>query len=669
MYGTKRWSIDFAGVLANDGEVSTGRNAIIVNRNDNLQFYIRLTSTPPENFPRQVKDVCGYADDLNDWGFYDDNSLTLAERIEALRNFLNRYVLFFHVELRKRSGTQEYHIAKNIHIVKKSDSFRPDTILEPIPIFSELTTERTKDVFEQQLFNQKYVGDNKQISKDEDDTPSMILWENSRENLDYTLYGFFNKHEIAYAGFKFYPLLENIYSLPLEMEYVMESYLHNNLLFVDSRHLLGMQDILEEKCGEQGKNTPEEDHNNTGEHTANKEKVELHLSYGPTATTEYKSVNEQPKPTYKEKGFMEFFESECKRMGLYYETKDLYNFHTAMKTGGLIVLAGMSGTGKSKLVQCYAHALKLNKDQIAFIPVRPFWQDDSDVIGYLDTLHNVYRPGDSGLMNILTRANDYPEDLHIVCFDEMNLARVEHYFSQFLSILELEENKRLLDLYNDEYSARIYNQNIFPSTLRIGSNVIFVGTVNLDETTYPFSDKVLDRANVITLTMKSYADILRMEEERTQGTTAVINTKDNPITFDVYSSFKKKERKIILTSQESTLLWKLDTALKRCNRHLGVGWRILRQISSFLNNLPVDSPFDREEAFDIQIVQRIMTKVRGSEEQFMELIGQYNLDTKEVENSEFFKLLSDMPSSYKFEKTREIIKEKAKELRLHGHTI
>ena len=120
---------------------------------------------------------------------------------------------------------------------------------------------------------------------------------------------------------------------------------------------------------------------------------------------------------------------------LYYDTKDLYNFHTAMKTGSLVILAGMSGTGKSKLVQCYANAVKLNKDQMLFVPVRPFWQDDADVIGYLDTLHNVYRPGDSGVMNILARANEYGEDLHIVCFDEMNLARVEHYFSQFYRYL------------------------------------------------------------------------------------------------------------------------------------------------------------------------------------------------------------------------------------------
>ena len=366
---------------------------------------------------------------------------------------------------------------------------------------------------------------------------------------------------------------------------------------------------------------------------------------------------------------MKLFENECKRMGLYYDIKDLYNFHTAMKTGGLVILAGMSGTGKTKLVQCYANALKLGKSQMLFIPVRPFWQDDADVIGYLDTLHNVYRPGDSGLMNLLTRAaNEYPDDLHIVCFDEMNLARVEHYFSQFLSVLELEENKRFLKLYNDEFSTRIYNQNVFPSTVRIGSNVIFVGTVNLDESTYHFSDKVLDRANVITLKIQPYNDVLRLKEERNKEE-SLSNRRENSFSYDTYTSFRRMEREISLSSFESQFLWDLHEELQKCGRNIGIGWRIVRQISTFLKNLPANSPLTREEAFDLQVVQRVLTKIRGSEEQFTDLLGRYNIDKKEVENSAFLDLLSTMPDSYIFERTQKEIVDKSKELRLYGHTV
>ena len=82
--------------------------------------------------------------------------------------------------------------------------------------------------------------------------------------------------------------------------------------------------------------------------------------------------------------------------------KDLYNFHTAMKSSNLVILAGMSGIGKSKLVQAYGESLGLtDKYQMTFIPVRPAWTDDADVIGYADTLNHVYRPGDSGVINAL----------------------------------------------------------------------------------------------------------------------------------------------------------------------------------------------------------------------------------------------------------------------------
>ena len=191
-------------------------------------------------------------------------------------------------------------------------------------------------------------------------------------------------------------------------------------------------------------------------------------------------------------------------LGLSYSLKDLINFHTAMKSSNLVLLAGMSGTGKSKLVNAYRRALGLDSEQFTFISVRPSWTDDADLIGYADTLNMVYRPGDSGLVNVLKQAEKEEDKLFIICFDEMNLARVEHYFSQFLSILEMEPGQRQLRLYNDELANRLYNSAQYPPSITIKKNVMFVGTVNLDESTHHFSDKVLDRANVIELDVLNF---------------------------------------------------------------------------------------------------------------------------------------------------------------------
>src|SRR5699024_5029008 len=123
------------------------------------------------------------------------------------------------------------------------------------------------------------------------------------------------------------------------------------------------------------------------------------------------------------------FENTCKSKGLIYTKQDLYNFHTAMKTQGFVILAGMSGTGKSQLIQCYYEALyqRQSDENLLFIPVSPSWQDDSDLLGYLDTLNSVYRPGDTGLADFILESNKKPNECFIVCLDEMNLARVEHY--------------------------------------------------------------------------------------------------------------------------------------------------------------------------------------------------------------------------------------------------
>ena len=206
--------------------------------------------------------------------------------------------------------------------------------------------------------------------------------------------------------------------------------------------------------------------------------------------------------------FIKHFEQTANESGLYYTVKDLINFHTAVKSSPLVILSGLSGTGKSQLVWCYAKALGLEKESLKMIPVRPNWSDDSDLIGFVDSMHSVYRPDDAGFVNTLIEASkaENQDKLYLICFDEMNLARVEHYFSQFLSILEMPEQNRFLKLYAKEYETRLYNVDKYPSSVKIGNNLRFIGTVNMDESTFHFSDKVLDRANVIQLDLVPYTE-------------------------------------------------------------------------------------------------------------------------------------------------------------------
>lgn len=184
-----------------------------------------------------------------------------------------------------------------------------------------------------------------------------------------------------------------------------------------------------------------------------------------------------------ESGFLLRLSDAAANSGLLYEKEDLINFHVSMKSSRLTILAGMSGTGKSGLVRLYGRALGLPEEQVRFLAVRPSWMDDGDILGYVDMKNMVYRSADTGLAELLIEAAAHPEKLYLLCFDEMNLARVEHYFAQFISVLEKEENP-VIRLYNPSLAGKLYNSSAYPAEIPVGRNVLFTGTVNVDESTY-----------------------------------------------------------------------------------------------------------------------------------------------------------------------------------------
>lgn len=363
------------------------------------------------------------------------------------------------------------------------------------------------------------------------------------------------------------------------------------------------------------------------------------------------------------------FKENTRQKGLYYADSDLVNFHVSMKTDGMVILSGLSGTGKSKLVTEYANALQISsgdngsRSQVRFVSVRPFWADDSDLLGYADTVNNIYRPGDSGLIDTLIDAQDNPDDLFIVVFDEMNLARVEHYFSQFLSVLEMDAGTRRLALYNEQLESRLYNSEKYPANITIGENVLFVGTVNTDESTYQFSDKVLDRSNVMTLEMIPFGSV----DELTGN--PIERGKREAVKASDFQKMKKVNTDAQLTSGEKNMLWELHQAINAVDANIGIGWRIVKQIDKYLMNLPVGiDSFTREKALDTQIMQRVLTKVRGTEEQMSGLVGQVNVDGAH-ESGQLETILDRYSDSSLFEGSREIITRKAKELKLYGFTV
>lgn len=341
----------------------------------------------------------------------------------------------------------------------------------------------------------------------------------------------------------------------------------------------------------------------------------------------------------KEVAILTKMKEAARAMHLVYSDEDLINFYVSAHSSNLIVLAGMSGTGKSRLIKVYAKALGLDEyNGIKFISVSPAWTDDTDLLGYVDYKNMMYREAGTELVTFLKTAAENRDKQYVVCFDEMNLARVEHYFSPFLSILEDPEEERLLTVYNKALDNKLENSSDYPSKIRLWNNVLFAGTVNIDESTFNFSDKVLDRANVIKLGMRPFTELKAVLEN------------------------------CCLSDRELSVLTELHEAIKKSNPKLGIGYRIVKQINSYINNIPKDVVYSRALAFDKLIVQRIITKLRGSEEQLNTLIGRLSGEDKLVD-SNIESILDKYSDVSDFIHVRDELKNKAKELVLYGYSV
>ena len=362
----------------------------------------------------------------------------------------------------------------------------------------------------------------------------------------------------------------------------------------------------------------------------------------------------------KEVNFINCLNNNAPKFGLLYDKKDLINFHIAVKSSGLVILSGMSGTGKSKLINLYAKTLGLY-DRFRMIPVSPAWTDDTDLLGYLDYKNMLYRPADTDLVNFLIDAQNNPEKLYMVCFDEMNLARVEHYFSQFISVLENSDDERYIQLYNSNLENRVYNSNIYPSKILVRKNVIFVGTVNVDESTFHFSDKVLDRANVIKLNMCSFNELAEVKKN-------IISEDIDEIDFNTKDFFEINNDSFTMTYDELSFLDELNSCLKENNPRMGIGYRVISQINQYLSAIPENIGYSRQEAFDSLVVQRILTKLRGADDQIIKLIGNVSEENK-LENSLLYDLFEKYLNVSDFKHCKDALYQKAKELKLYGYTI
>jgi hypothetical protein len=191
-----------------------------------------------------------------------------------------------------------------------------------------------------------------------------------------------------------------------------------------------------------------------------------------------------------------FINFSASRLNLYYNPKIIMTYFAGMASSKILILEGISGTGKTSLP--YAMGKFFNHDS-AIISVQPSWRDRAEMIGYLNEFTKKFNETD--FLKELYETT-YREDLNFIVLDELNLARIEYYFAEFLSIMEMpNENEWKIDVVSDRQPND--PKHFIDGKILVPQNLWFVGTANKDDSTFTITDKVYDRAASIVMNAKA----------------------------------------------------------------------------------------------------------------------------------------------------------------------
>ena len=323
---------------------------------------------------------------------------------------------------------------------------------------------------------------------------------------------------------------------------------------------------------------------------------------------------------------LEQVEAYIEETGYRFARRQIYALHTGLKTADispLTVLAGISGTGKSALPRHYANGMGMHFLNVA---VQPRWDSPQDLFGFYNYLEHRFRATE--LARALVQMDYYADedgrnwpasenwwnngwccyDMLLVLLDEMNLARVEYYFSEFLSRLEIRRDvdeqdpvqRRQAEIVLDvgTYGDTGSNLAVFP-----GRNVLFAGTMNEDETTQTLSDKVVDRANVLR-----FGRPRTLLETSAQGDGQVPRVR---LPRETWQSWIRREDTLPPEYGERINSWlnQLNDALSGIHRPFG--FRVQRAVRQYVANYPRYDEQGYNWAMADQIEQKILPKFRG----------------------------------------------------------
>jgi len=282
----------------------------------------------------------------------------------------------------------------------------------------------------------------------------------------------------------------------------------------------------------------------------------------------------------------------------------------SLATKPFVIFTGLSGSGKTKLAQTFAKWICESKAQYKIIPVGADWTNREPLLGYPNSLNpNSYVLPDNGALDLIIAAIDNAKDKELkdckpyfLILDEMNLSHVERYFADFLSGME---SKEAISLYTGN-ERKDENGRAIPKEITLPPNLFMVGTVNIDETTYMFSPKVLDRANTIEFRVDKN-DLLAFFDAPNE---------EPPCTIDgTGTSYSNEFMKFVAkntdgkTNHQEQLL-DFFKALQPIGAEFG--YRTANEMNRLVAQLEALGLEKNEHALDVAVMQKLLPKLHGT---------------------------------------------------------
>ncbi|MCH6236808.1 McrB family protein [Cognataquiflexum rubidum] len=303
--------------------------------------------------------------------------------------------------------------------------------------------------------------------------------------------------------------------------------------------------------------------------------------------------------------------------GLKIPSSLVLRFTDSLLTKPFVILTGLSGSGKTKLAQAFVLWICQSNKQFKIVPVGADWTNREPLLGYPNSLEsNNYVKPDNGVLDLLLEAsqNENQNKPHFIILDEMNLSHVERYFADFLSVMESGD---AIKLYSGT-SRKSSDEKAIPLEISWPKNLFIIGTVNIDETTYMFSPKVLDRANVIEfrITEDEISDYLdSVGELNLKG----IEGKGSGMGSDFVRLALERNYPSDNADQLNEALLEFFKELKKTGAEFG--YRTASEMKRFVGIAKkLDPDWNLDEIIDAAIMQKLLPKLHGSRSKLVSVL-------------------------------------------------